>query len=316
MPELPEVETVRRALEQSVQGAIIGNVMLRRKDLRVPFPPGFAKALCGQRIASVRRRAKYLLLELENGQVWLAHLGMSGRFSVGAPAKEHDRHDHVVVQLQDGRELIYNDARRFGLMAICPRDALAQHPLLAGLGPEPLDDAFSPAYLEAALLRRSGPVKPALMDQALVVGVGNIYASEALFLAGIHPQASARDAAAHAPALVRHIRHVLQAAIASGGSSLRDFFQLSGETGYFQHQFQVYGRQGKPCFSCKSAIETLRQAGRSSFFCPHCQKQGRSNPSTTQHKAAVKAGKPRLSKAKQKSVTRARNRLDGLRKRG
>lgn len=273
MPELPEVETVRRGLEGALQGATIAHVRLRRRDLRVPFPPDMPQALAGRRITKVGRRAKYLLLHMDSDNVLIAHLGMTGRFSVekNAPAA-YGKHDHAVFTLDDGRVAIFNDARRFGLMQLAQKKTLDNHPLLAKLGPEPLDAAFSPGYLKQALAGRLGPIKPALMDQALVVGVGNIYASEALFLAGIDPRKPAKSKASQAARLVEAIQRVLSDAIASGGSSLRDFLQVSGEAGYFQHRFQVYGKQGKPCVSCQTPIRQMKQAGRSTFWCPRCQK--------------------------------------------
>lgn len=272
MPELPEVETVRKGLESSLTGAVIHKVTLRRKNLRIPFPPGFANALEGRTILAVRRRAKYLLFELDSGDTVLAHLGMSGRFSVEAKApKAFATHDHVVWGLADGRVVIYNDARRFGLMTLTDTASAGQHKLLAELGPEPLGKEFSAAYLADALARHSTPVKTTIMDQKLVVGVGNIYASEALFLAGIDPRKPAKRATDKAPALNKAIRQVLQDAIKSGGSSLRDFLHVSGEAGYFQHHFNVYGRKGEPCVRCHSPIQILRQSGRSTFFCRQCQ---------------------------------------------
>ena len=273
MPELPEVETVRRALQSSLEGARIQSVKLRRKDLRVPFPPSFTRRLEGRTIQGIERRAKYLLFRLDSEELLITHLGMTGRFSIDAAApRRYETHDHVIFLLADGRCLRYNDARRFGLMTLAQEAALPGHALLSHLGPEPLQAAFSDAYLAGALAARKGPVKPALMDQALVVGVGNIYASEALFLAKIHPATPARLAAKKAPLLAASIRRVLEAAIASGGSSLRDFVQLSGETGYFQHHFNVYGRKGEPCFACGSPVQKNVQAGRATFFCGSCQK--------------------------------------------
>ncbi len=273
MPELPEVETVRRGLEIALAGAVIEKAVLRRKDLRVDFPKGFAGALSGRRIESIARRAKYLLFTLDSGDVVIAHLGMSGRFLIhlAAPAT-FDKHDHLVMHLADGRCLVFNDARRFGLMTITQSQNVQKHPLLARLGPEPLDKEFTTAYLEKALKVRTTAIKPAIMDQALVVGVGNIYASEALFDAGISPKRPANKAARDAGALAKAIHKVLSAALASGGSSLRDFMNVGGESGYFQHQFKVYDRAGKPCMKCKTSIKTIRQSGRSTFFCPTCQK--------------------------------------------
>lgn len=269
MPELPEVETVKAGLDGALRGACIQKVTLRRADLRTPFPEGFARALEGACILEVKRRAKYLLFVLDTGRVVVAHLGMTGRFSVGEKPEAYGAHDHVVWQLKDGRYVVYNDARRFGVMTLA--DSEDSYPAFAELGPEPLEKAFSAAYLKAALGKRNIPVKVALMEQKLVVGVGNIYASEALFLSRIDPRKPAASAAGSAASLVTSIRTVLSDAIASGGSSLRDFLHVSGESGYFQHRFNVYGRAGKPCMECGGAIATLRQAGRSTFFCPVCQ---------------------------------------------
>jgi formamidopyrimidine-DNA glycosylase len=272
MPELPEVETVRTGLEAALKHAHIRTVTLRRANLRIPFPDGFAAMVENTHILGVERRAKYLLFRLDNGWVIVGHLGMSGRFSVLAEAPERfAAHDHMVWGMADGRCVVFNDARRFGLMTLTRADAAEEHPLLAELGPEPLGKAFSAGYLKEALSRRRIAVKVALMDQKLVVGVGNIYASEALYLAKIDPRRPADEVAGHAALLVKCIRKVLKDAIVSGGSSLRDFVDISGETGYFQHHFNVYGRAGKPCISCGTPIVALRQAGRSTFFCPQCQ---------------------------------------------
>ncbi len=272
MPELPEVETVCRGLRRALKGTSITRVVLRRKNLRTAFPAGFAKALQGKDILSIKRRAKYILIHLSGDLVLITHLGMTGRFSVEQPPKKYAKHDHVIFHLNDGRVAIYNDARRFGLMELCDASEIKQHRLLSHLGPEPLTRVFSPEYLAGALSKRSAPIKPVLMDQELVVGVGNIYASEALFLTGISPLVKASEVANRAPELVEAIRQVLKSAIASGGSSLQDFVQVSGEAGYFQHQFKVYGRRGKPCFTCGVPLESIQQAGRSSFYCPYCQK--------------------------------------------
>ena len=272
MPELPEVEMVRTGLEMALQGAVIRKVTLRRGDLRTPFPKGFADALTGRKITSIARRAKYLLFYLNDGDVLVAHLGMTGRFLVEQKMPKLTAHDHVVFELQDGRVVIFNDARRFGLMTLVKKNALKADKLFAGLGPEPLDKEFSVAYLKTALAKRKGPIKTALMDQKLVVGVGNIYASEALFLAGIDPRKPAYKTAPKAKEMVAAIRKVLNDAIASGGSSLRDFLHVSGEAGYFQHHFTVYGRKGQPCMTCKTPVRAIRQGGRSTFFCPRCQR--------------------------------------------
>jgi formamidopyrimidine-DNA glycosylase len=273
MPELPEVETVRRGLEMALKGARINGVELRRKDLRTPFPGDFAKKLAGRTIESIGRRAKYLLFYLDSDDVLIAHLGMTGRFSIEPkPPQKFAAHDHVVFTLADGCVLLFNDARRFGLMAIEKKNKLTTHSLFKHLGPEPFDKNFSPDYLRTQLLKRKMAIKPVLMDQELVVGVGNIYASEALFLAKIHPRTPAHKAAERSTKIIKAIRKVLELAIASGGSSLRDFLHVSGETGYFQHQFNVYGRKGEPCVRCGTPIQSIQQAGRSSFFCKRCQK--------------------------------------------
>ena len=273
MPELPEVETVRAGLTAAIEGALIERVALYRGDLRVPFGKDFAKKLTGRRITSITRRAKYLLFYLDSDDVLIAHLGMSGKFLVREKLpKTLGAHDHVVLYLKDGRVVLYNDARRFGLMVMAKKKELETHKLLAVLGPEPLDKEFSAAYLKGVLSGRKAPIKPVLMEQAVVVGVGNIYASEALFLAGIHPARPASELASSASLIIKCIRKVLRDAIESGGSSLRDFVQVSGSAGYFQHRFNVYDREGEPCFSCKTPIMAMRQAGRSTYFCPHCQR--------------------------------------------
>lgn len=272
MPELPEVETVKRGLENVLKGAKISSVTLKRSGLRVPFPPGFAKSLKGRTITSITRRAKYLIFHLDSPQVLIVHLGMSGRFSSYNHSVPLTRHDHVIFTLSDDRVLIYNDARRFGIMTLADSESITENVLFSHLGPEPLEKGFSTAYLKSQLAKRKGPIKPALMDQSLVVGVGNIYACEALFLAGIAPQKPSSEVTDKAGAIINSIRKVLNEAIESGGSSLRDFYQISGETGYFQHHFNVYGRRGKPCYSCGTAIHTIKQAGRTTFFCPTCQK--------------------------------------------
>jgi len=273
MPELPEVETVRRGLENALSGAIIESVQLKRKNLRVAFPANLAKALTGRTIRSIERRAKYLLFRLDSEDVLIAHLGMSGRFLINlTEPKKFSPHDHLIIRLEDGRTLIFNDARRFGLMTITQSKKVEKHPLLTHLGPEPLDKDFSSSYLKSKLANRRSAIKPVLMDQHLVVGIGNIYASEALFDAGINPKRMACDVADKASVIIKSIHKVLDAAIASGGSSLRDFMNIEGSAGYFQHAFFVYGREGKPCLKCRTPIKAIRQSGRSTFFCPKCQK--------------------------------------------
>lgn len=273
MPELPEVETVRRGLEPRLVGQRIVTIETMRPDLRRPFPPKLAKTLEGARIVHVRRRAKYLLIETDRGQTALVHLGMSGKMLFkDARPNEFDKHDHLLMVLENGHAVVFNDARRFGLWELAETKDLAEHPLLAHLGPEPLSKSFDAAYLHAALSKRGGPVKPALMDQALVVGVGNIYASEALFRAKIHPALPGKSlTAVQTKALAPAIKAVLEDAIHSGGSTLRNYVRSDGDVGHFQHHFSVYGRTGKPCPVCTTPIEQFTQAGRSTFFCSNCQ---------------------------------------------
>lgn len=222
MPELPEVETVRRSLEATIPGRRIEAVELYRPDLRVPFPEQMSERLVGRRFGAIRRRSKYLLMETDGPETLLAHLGMSGSFLVRQQGKHPVKpHIHVRMTLEGGQELIYHDPRRFGLILLVPNGELAAHPLLSSLGPEPLEEGFTAAYLAQALAKRKGPIKPALMDASLVVGVGNIYASEALYRAGIHPQIPANQCIAQSQLLVENIRAVLLDAIASGGSTLR-----------------------------------------------------------------------------------------------
>jgi formamidopyrimidine-DNA glycosylase len=271
MPELPEVETVARGLRAELMGRRFEEVTLFRRSLRFPLPELMEERLQECRITGIRRRAKYLLIDLDSGETLLVHLGMSGQLMFADPdAYEQAKHDHVLFVFDDGRMLRYHDPRRFGIMDVAETAELENHALLAHLGPEPLD-GLTAEYLADALKRRKGPVKPALMDQKLVVGVGNIYACEALFLAGIHPQTPACDVADQAETLVEAIRRVLLAAIDSGGSTLRDYVRSSGESGYFQHQFQVYGRTDAPCFACQTPVMQMKQAGRSTFYCPVCQ---------------------------------------------
>ena len=272
MPELPEVETTRRGLLKTVKGQKIIGVTVRRHDLRSPIPQTLAKSITGCTIRNVRRRAKYLLIDLDSGQIILAHLGMSGSFVVVKKAGYTPRtHDHVLIELKSDYLMVFNDPRRFGVIDLIPAAEETQHPLLKNLGPEPLLKEFSAAYLAPQLAKRKGPIKPVLMDQKLVVGVGNIYASEALHLSRISPFTPAHKLAKKAPELINAIRITLKAAINSGGSTLRDYVGVQNEGGYFQHEFKVYGRDGEPCFRCATLIETTVQAGRSTYWCPQCQ---------------------------------------------
>ena len=279
MPELPEVETVCRGLAPRLIGRRLVRVDIRRAGLRVPFSESMAERLTGRRVTAVTRRAKYLLVHLDDGGVAIVHLGMSGRLVITeGPPSPPGKHDHVVLATDDDAVVTFNDARRFGLMVMTDSTGLASHPLLAELGPEPLDSAFTPAVLSERLAGRGSPIKAVLLDQSVVAGLGNIYVSEALFHAGLSPLRSAATVSgAEVARLVSAIRSVLTAAIAAGGSSLRDYVQASGELGYFQHRFAVYGRAGQPCPGCRcdvektGGIQRFTQANRSTFHCPRRQ---------------------------------------------
>lgn len=273
MPELPEVETVAKGLQKAIAGKRVEALRFTRRDLRIPFPSGFSDTAEGREVRRVYRRAKYLILELSGDVSLLAHLGMSGQFLTFHTLPILQTHDHVIFQFADGSACIYRDPRRFGLLTYTQTAALEEHPLLKNIGPEPFSDAFNAPTLARELTRRKQPLKAALLDQTLVAGVGNIYASEACFVAGIHPLTPAKDAASKSKALISAVRHVLETAIASGGSSLRDFVNVDGNTGYFQHAFAVYGRAGKPCNACKEPISACMLAGRNTFFCAQCQQK-------------------------------------------
>ena len=252
MPELPEVETVMRGLQVRLEGRILLRAVARRPDLRWPLPPGLAERLTGARISSFRRRAKYILMRLDSGWSVLIHLGMSGRMLV-EPVGRNDitLHEHIELETEDGWRVGFVDPRRFGSVDLIETAREDQHRLLAGLGPEPLDDAFSVAVLSAALEGKKTPIKAALLDQKVVAGLGNIYVCEALYRSGISPQRLAHSVpGARAKRLVPAIKQTLTEAIAAGGSSLRDYVQTSGELGYFQHAWKVYGREGEPCPVC------------------------------------------------------------------
>ncbi|WP_298859047.1 bifunctional DNA-formamidopyrimidine glycosylase/DNA-(apurinic or apyrimidinic site) lyase [uncultured Sulfitobacter sp.] len=283
MPELPEVETVRRGLAPVIEGVVIAHADVNRPDLRWPFPERMAERITGQRVERLRRRSKYVLADLSSGETLLIHLGMSGRMLISGdplgqfvhkhPAAE--KHDHVVFHMENGARITFNDPRRFGAMDLMETAREAEHKLLALLGPEPLSNDFHEAILVAAFKGRNTPVKSALLDQRIVAGLGNIYVCETLFRAGINPARKAgRIAAVRVAALVPIIREVLGEAIEAGGSSLRDFRQADGELGYFQHSFDVYGREGAPCKAqgCDATIARIVQSGRSSFYCPQCQR--------------------------------------------
>jgi len=276
MPELPEVETVCRGLERSILGDKFSRITLRRKNLRFPFEPGFAEALTDKKITRLDRRAKYILMTLEDGTVMIGHLGMSGSFRISdGPIAELDKHDHVVFETVKGVTVRYHDPRRFGFMLLTTADKMHAHPQLAHIGPEPLGNAFNGPELAARIKNRQAPIKAALLDQKTVAGVGNIYACEALFRSHISPKRkSSSIKGKRADTLAAAIRAVLEEAIASGGSTLRNYSQTSGELGYFQHRFLVYDKEGSDCpnSDCGGSIERIVQSGRSTFFCPNCQR--------------------------------------------
>jgi formamidopyrimidine-DNA glycosylase len=276
MPELPEVETVRRGLLPILEGRRITRVLQRRPDLRFPLPERLAERLLGRRVDRLDRRAKWLLLALDDGMVLMIHLGMSGRLLIHPAWPETlEAHDHVVLGTETGAAVVFNDVRRFGAMDLAGGNAIHLHPALANLGPEPLSDAFDGAVLAAALAGRATPLKAALLDQRTVAGLGNIYVCEALWAAGLSPfRQAATVGAAAARRLAAAIRTTLERAVAAGGSSLRDYVQASGELGYFQNEWAVYGREGQPCRTprCRGTIERVVQSGRSTFHCPVCQR--------------------------------------------
>lgn len=280
MPELPEVETVRRALAPVLEGHRIARLVARRPDLRFPLPEDFGQRLTGRRVVAVKRRAKFLLIELDDSATLICHLGMSGSFRI---YKEHApqlaKHEHVILTTDQRVEIRYNDPRRFGFMVLAQADQLASHAMLRGLGPEPLSDHFSAQVLADALKGRNGPIKTALLDQSVVAGLGNIYVCEALFMAGISPKRKAATiAGGRAEKLYKAIVEVLNQALAAGGSSISDHRQPNGEPGYFQHSFAVYGRAGLACPGCDCALEKtggiarISQAGRSTFYCTKRQR--------------------------------------------
>ena len=288
MPELPEVETVRRGLAPHLDGARIARVEQRRPDLRFPLPARLPERLTGARVTTLARRAKYLLAPLDTGETLVVHLGMTGRFTVHPPTGEavrpgdfahpaggDARHDHVVIETEAGARAVFNDARRFGYMDLLPTEGLEAQAWFAGLGPEPLEAGFDPAHLARAFAGRSRNVKDALLDQRTVAGLGNIYVCEALHRARIDPRTPA--GALTLPRLAklhRAVREVLEEAIAAGGSTLRDYRTAVGELGYFQHAFRVYGREGAACAAprCRGVVERLVQGARSTFHCPACQR--------------------------------------------
>jgi formamidopyrimidine-DNA glycosylase len=293
MPELPEVETVRRGLEPAMLGQVFARVEQNRPDLRFPLPDRFVERLTGRKVEALSRRAKYLIVDLDDGQALIMHLGMSGRFVVEAPGTpptepgayyneigRHLQHDHIVFHLGSGARVTYNDVRRFGFMDLVPRADLAASRHFAGMGIEPLGNELSGETLAKLFAGKFAPLKAAMLDQRLVAGLGNIYVCEALFRAGLHPEAEAGSIATAtgrprpaAHALAQIIREVLEEAIISGGSTLRDFAHADGSLGYFQHRFRVYDREGQACVTpgCGFVVKRLVQSGRSTFYCESCQ---------------------------------------------
>lgn len=287
MPELPEVETVRRGLPPVLEGARLSNVINRRPDLRFPFPDGFAQRLEGATVLRIDRRAKYLLMPLSTGETWITHLGMTGRFTLdGDPMGRFEdappvtgKHEHFVARADLNGQLTrlgYADARRFGFMGLIPTSQVDLHPWFKQLGPEPLGNMFSGAHLAEAFDGRKQNIKVSLLDQSVVSGLGNIYVCEALYRSGIHPEVPAgKLSRPRLERLATEVRNVLDDAIRAGGSTLKDFANVEGGQGYFQHSFDVYGRENQPCRTeaCSGTINRIVQGGRSTFFCPRCQKK-------------------------------------------
>ncbi|MCK5373801.1 MAG: bifunctional DNA-formamidopyrimidine glycosylase/DNA-(apurinic or apyrimidinic site) lyase [Alphaproteobacteria bacterium] len=279
MPELPEVETVKKGIIPLLEGRRLFRVIQRRDKLRIPLPENFAERLTGRKIEQITRRAKYLLLHLDGAEILICHLGMSGKMTLKA-AKDRvtpdvfEKHDHIILESDVHDLVIFNDPRRFGLMTLCKSEELDQHALFRNMGPEPLGNEFNAEYLFGKIEKRRSPIKTILLDQRVVVGLGNIYVCEVLFLAGISPEKMACDLGAdELEKIVPIIRTVLQNAIAAGGSTLKDYARVDGELGYFQHEFKVYGREGESCAnsSCDGEIKRIIQSNRSTFYCPSCQ---------------------------------------------
>ena len=297
MPELPEVETVKRGLEPALLGRVITAIDLRRKDLRFAWPKNFAATMTGARVEALERRAKYILIHCSNGQSIISHLGMTGRFTIrnrdgsafepgafyhGAETQtlEYGAHDHLVISLDDGTCIIYNDARRFGFIDMVETTKRGDNRFLKDIGVEPLGNGFNAEHLRQKFSGKKAPLKAALLDQRVVAGLGNIYVSEALYRAKLKPTRKAlslvksKSVDARLDDLARHIKDILTEAILAGGSTLQDFQGASGEMGSFQQRFLVYDREGEPCFTtgCSHVIKRIVQSGRSTFYCPSCQK--------------------------------------------
>ena len=283
MPELPEVETIMRGISPFLAGATIKRIKLNRADLRWPFPENFASRVKESKVLNLKRRSKYILINLSTGETLLIHLGMSGKILVSDSkignyfyeSSKLAKHDHVIFELNGGTIITYNDPRRFGAMDLAKTDDLNNHKFLEKLGPEPLGNNFNSDYLKIELSKKESPIKNVLLNQSVVAGLGNIYVCEALFMSGISPKKIACKISKNkCEELVQNIRAVLISAIEAGGSSLKDFTDIQGNSGYFQFEFYVYGRENEYCktTNCDRKIKRISQSGRSSFYCPYCQR--------------------------------------------
>jgi formamidopyrimidine-DNA glycosylase len=274
MPELPEVETIKRGLEKQILGKTVKNVLTSDKKLRFPYPKNLAISLAGQKIENLARRSKYILINLQNKKILVIHLGMSGRILFkDKNYKKLDKHDHFILKFTDGTQLVFNDPRRFGLVDVVDKKEIESHKLFKDLGIEPLTTNFNGKHLKKLFNNKSIAIKQAIMDSHNLVGVGNIYASESLFRTKINPRVPASKIdIKKLEDLSKNIQIVLKEAIKAGGSTLKDYVGSDGDGGYFQHSFKVYGRENQPCFNCKNAIKKITQQGRSTYFCPKCQK--------------------------------------------
>jgi formamidopyrimidine-DNA glycosylase len=284
VPELPEVETVRKGLVRHLQGGTISSVDLRRKGLRFPFPKDMEDRMENRRIEKISRRAKYLLIHLDDESTWLVHLGMTGKFTLFRNESEYEetsKHDHVIIRMENGAIAVYNDPRRFGLMDLIDAGGEQNHRLLAGIGCEPLSEKFNAESFSKSIENKKSPIKTALLDQRIVAGLGNIYVCEILNRAGVSPRRMASSVASsvgrvdsRCERIVEQTKQVLGEAIAAGGSTISDFAAVDGDLGYFAHSFRVYGREGEPCLthSCSGKIKRIVQGGRSTFFCSKCQR--------------------------------------------
>lgn len=274
MPELPEVETVCQGLARYIIGNTITSIVTRCEALRIKVPENLSTEVAHRKVIQVKRRAKYILIYLQGKKILVVHLGMSGKMVLFSCAQDYyDKHDHVIFQFADGKEIIFNDQRKFGMIFVTTQQALKQHKLFCKLGREPLEEDFNGSWLCSILQGRNRAIKTAIMHSNIVVGVGNIYACEALFKAGIRPDRSTKTLTeADCHRLANAIKQVLRQAIEAGGTTLKDYIMLSGEQGYFQQQLNVYGREGLPCFCCGDIIQRVKHNNRSSFFCLQCQK--------------------------------------------